>query len=342
MPDRTGRQIGPIASYGQAIATSLEMRGIDSAAVFSEAAVPLPASADPLRRISNEEVSRLFAIAVRITGDPYFGLQVGQILTPSSLHALGFGLLASTSLRDFYQRICNYYRVVSQNADFQQYEKDGQSILTAVNVVDSVCGETQDVFAVMILRFIRRLYQHDINPLWVDLLRPCPEDGDQPYLDYFKCPVQFGCSDLRFAMDSSMMDKPLPGASRELAQYNDEIVMGYLEKLEKQNLENRVRFLIISELASGTVSKQSIADGLYMSPRSLQLKLAALNTTFQDILDMTRQTLAQGYIEQSGLAITEIAYLLGFADTSNFTRAFKRWTGQPPSEYRAQLERGRD
>ena len=114
------------------------------------------------------------------------------------------------------------------------------------------------------------------------------------------------------------------------------------KKLEKQNLENRVRFLIISELASGTVSKQSIADGLYMSPRSLQLKLAALNTTFQDILDMTRQTLAQGYIEQSGLAITEIAYLLGFADTSNFTRAFKRWTGQPPSEYRAQLERGRD
>ena len=143
---------------------------------------------------------------------------------------------------------------------------------------------------------------------------------------------------MRIAIDSSLMDRPLRGASRELAQSNDQIVMRYLEKLDKADLVNRVRSLIISELASGTISKNGIADQLHMSPRSLQLKLAAKGTTFQDTLDKTRQTLAQGYMTQSSLTITEIAYLLGFADSSNFTRAFKRWTGQPPSKFRDRLD----
>ena len=121
--------------------------------------------------------------------------------------------------------------------------------------------------------------------------------------------------------------------------YNTEAEVDiFLEKLDKADLVNRVRSLIISELASGTISKNGIADQLHMSPRSLQLKLAAKGTTFQDTLDKTRQTLAQGYMTQSSLTITEIAYLLGFADSSNFTRAFKRWTGQPPSKFRDHLD----
>lgn len=321
---------------------ALEMRGIDPKPIFYEANVPLTANADPLRKISNEAVTHLFATAVQSTGNPYFGLEVGKLIQPSSLHAFGFGLLASTNLRDYFQRFCNFFHVISQNANFQHYEKDGQLILMGSNVSASVCGESQDATIAMIVGFMRRLYQHDINPLWIDLVRTCPADGSQPYREFFKCPVRFGCNMVRIAMDSSIMDRPLSGASRELAQYNDKIAMGYLEKLERQDLLNRVRFLIISNLSMGTVSKQSIADGLSMSPRNLQLKLAALNMTFQGILDMTRQTLAQNYIAQSGLTITEIAYLLGFADCSNFTRAFKRWTGQPPSEYRAQLESGQD
>jgi AraC-like DNA-binding protein len=79
---------------------------------------------------------------------------------------------------------------------------------------------------------------------------------------------------------------------------------------------------------------------MHMSPRNLQLKLAANDTTFQDTLDSTRQNLAAGYIEQSHLAITEIAYLLGFSDASNFTRAFRRWHGVSPRQYRVQRKIG--
>ena len=117
--------------------------------------------------------------------------------------------------------------------------------------------------------------------------------------------------------------------------------MEYLEKLDKQNVSNRVRNLIVEKLSTGLVSKQQVADGLNISSRSLDLKLVGENTNLQQVLDSTRQSLASGYMEQSGISITEIAYLLGFSDAANFTRAFKRWSGKSPSDFRRSIGLGR-
>lgn len=325
-----------IASYTLAISAALEAAGVDPKAVFEEAGSAALMTSDPLKRISNEEVSRLFKAAVQATDNPSFGLEVGEHLQPGNLHAMGFAMLASVSLGDFYNRICNYYRVVSQNADFHQYHKEGASVLVASNIVASVCHETEDAWMSMIVRFLRFLNQRELNPLWVEVRRPVPPDGEQAFVDYFKCPVRFDCQELKIALDSSLMDRILPGGSADMAQHHDEIVMQYLEQMDRKDVVNRVRSLIVRGLASGSLSKQSVADQMNMSARNLQLKLAARDTTFQDTLDSTRQSLAAGYIQQSHLAITEIAYLLGFSDASNFTRAFRRWYGCSPSDYRAE------
>jgi AraC-like DNA-binding protein len=73
-----------------------------------------------------------------------------------------------------------------------------------------------------------------------------------------------------------------------------------------------------------------------MSASTLQVKLARAGRSFQQLLDETRHEIALGYIEQSRLSITEIAFMLGFSDLSNFIRAFKRWTGKSPTEFRSQ------
>ena len=325
-----------VASYTQAFASALEAAGVDPQEIFSEVGVGAQVTSDPLKRISNAEVSQLFHASVRATGNPCFGIEVGERMQPGNLHALGFAMLASVTLRDFYNRVCNYYRVVSRNADFEQEEEDGASVLVARNLALSVCNETQDAWLTMMVRFLRFLYQQELNPLWIDLCRPAPVGGEQPFLDYFQCPVRFNCKELRIAIDSKIMDRELHGGSADLAQHHDQIVMQYLEKMEHKDVVNRVRRLITDELASGMLSKQGVAEKMNMSARNLQLKLAEQNTTFQETLDGTRQNLAAGYIEQSHLAITEIAYLLGFSDASNFTRAFRRWHGCSPSDYRAQ------
>jgi AraC-like DNA-binding protein len=329
-----------VASYTQAFDSALEAEGVDPAVVFAEVGIMPQVTSDPLRRISNDDVSRLFEASVRATGNPCFGIEVGERMQPGNLHALGFAMLASVSLRDFYNRICNYYRVVSQNADFAQEDVDGASLLVARNMAASVCYETEDAWVTMMVRFLRFLYQQPLKLLWIDLIRPEPVGGAQPFLDYFDCPIRFNQKEVRIAIDSAVMERALPGASADLAQHHDQIVMQYLEKMDRKDIVNRVRGLIIEELASGTLSKQGVAEKMHMSPRNLQLKLAENNTTFQDTLDNTRQKLASGYIEQSHLAITEIAYLLGFSDASNFTRAFRRWHGVSPSEYRVQRKIG--
>lgn len=331
-----------VASYTVAISAALEASGVDPKAIFEEAGSAALITTDPLKRIGNEEVSRLFQASVRATGDPAFGLQVAEFMQPGNLHAMGFAMLASVSLRDFYNRICNYYRVVSQNADFDQYDKAGESVLVASNLAPTVCYETADVWVGMMVRFMRFLYQRELNPLWVEVSRPEPPGGDQAFVDYFKCPVRFNCTELKIALDSSIMDRVLPGGSADMAQHHDEIVMRYLEQMDRKDIVNRVRSLIIRELASGSLSKQGVADQMHMSARNLQLKLAARDTTFQDTLDSTRQSLAAGYIQQSHLAITEIAYLLGFSDASNFTRAFRRWYGCSPSDYRTERKISED
>ena len=327
-------QHSTIGSYAHAVAAALESRGIAPREVFQEARVDFKSSSDPFIRLKSEEIDCLFAVATRLTGDPYFGIEVGQKLQPSNLHALGYGLMASSTLREFFQRFENYYRLVSQAADFHHYEEDGAAILEARNITPDICPERLDAYVVFMLRFMRSLYLKPLDPVWVEMLRPCPEAGPQPYLDYFNCPVRFGSEFVRIALDLDVMDEELHGANPELALQNDEVVIRYLQDMDKSDIVNWVRGLVIKNLSTGTLSKSSIASQLHMTPRNLQFKLAAQGTTYQEILDTTRRELALAYIEQRRLAITEIGYLLGFTDSANFSRAFKRWTGKSPSEFR--------
>ena len=96
----------------------------------------------------------------------------------------------------------------------------------------------------------------------------------------------------------------------------------------------RVRQKIIEFLPNGDCSRDKVASALAVSPTTLQFKLAERNTTFHDLLDSTRRELAASYVQQASLSITEITFLLGFSDTSNFTRAFKRWEGVSPTQFR--------
>lgn len=326
-----------IAAYAFAIATALEQRGVDPQAIFDSCDVSLQTTTDPMLRLTNREISKLFKASVDATGDPGFGLLVGESMHPGNLHAMGYALMASTSLRDFCQRLQNYYTIVSQSAQIRTEETADEFLLITQVAAPDICRETQDAYTALMLRFIRFIYSPSFNPVRVELVRPKPSTGLQKYSDYFNCEIRFDHPEIVIAIAPDLLDKPLPGASRELAHMHDQTSMQYLKRMQKQDIINRVRTIIVEELSSSAITKQRVADKLYMSSRSLQMKLAAKDTSFQEILDSTRQSLALGYLEQSAISVTEAAYLLGFSDVSNFTRAFKRWTGKSPREFRQSL-----
>jgi AraC-like DNA-binding protein len=127
----------------------------------------------------------------------------------------------------------------------------------------------------------------------------------------------------------------LPTANTDLARVNEEIVASYLEQIEHGTVSKRVRTRLIEQLPSGHVSQESIASSLFMSTRTLQRKLQEENTSYKELLTETRHELAMRYMASSSSPVSEVAYLLGFSEVGNFTRAFKRWTGMAPTEFRS-------
>jgi AraC-like DNA-binding protein len=130
------------------------------------------------------------------------------------------------------------------------------------------------------------------------------------------------------------VDKYLIGANPQLARLNDQVMIEYLGRLDKDNIVDRARTAIIDMIPSGGLADEKVATQLNMSVRSLQRRLKAAGTTFRTLLESVRKDLAATYVRDPDIELVEVAFLLGFSDQSAFSRAFKRWKGCPPSEAR--------
>ena len=324
-----------IAGYGLSIARALEQSGVDSRRVFAAAGVEDMLDNDPLRRLPLATVTRLYQVAVEVTGDPYFGLTVARFIQASTLHALGFGLLASATLMDFCTRVQRYFRLVSQNARIEIETRGDEVYFASVPLVD-VCAPSQDAWNGLLLRMMRLLYRNDFKPLAVEFAHPVPEGGDGPYAAFFGAPARFDREAVALILPLADMNVALEGASPELAQFNDNLAVEYIARLDRADVVANTRASIIELLPGGDCSKGRVAAAMGMSTSTLQQRLTERGASFHELLNDIRRDLACNYLKQSRVSVTEITFLLGFTDVSNFTRAFKRWTGMSPTRYRGQ------
>ncbi|MEL6876365.1 MAG: helix-turn-helix transcriptional regulator, partial [Pseudomonadota bacterium] len=105
-------------------------------------------------------------------------------------------------------------------------------------------------------------------------------------------------------------------------------------RADENNLEKRVRMSIAQLLSEGVPALSLVASKLGMSARTLQRRLSGKGQSYQNLVDLARQELAQQLLRDTDYSLAEIAFLTGFAEQSGFTRAFKRWAGQTPRSYR--------
>ena len=335
--ERAGERVTVIAGYAIAIARALEHKGVDAQRVFRAAGVPLALSNDPLDRLPEAATAALYKVSVEVTQDPYFGLTVGKFIHASNIHAVGYALLASKTLLDFSLRLARYFALVSQSATLH-VEPGGAEVALRFHHLTRICGENEDACLAFVLRFMRLLYGARLNPLRVAFHHGCPSEGAEPYTQCFGVRPDFEREQTALVFAAAVMDTALPGDCPDLAQFNDKIAGDYLARLDKSDIAARVRAKIVELLPSDDCSRRRVARELCMSEATLQLKLTQRDTSFLDLLNETRKAMALGYLSQRALSVTEIAFLLGFTDTSNFARAFKRWTGNSPTLHRSGVQ----
>lgn len=326
-----------LSSVAGLIKSGLAYYDCDPEPLFRHAGIDIGECNDPNVRFSTASMQKLWALAVKSTGDPCFGLTTARQFQPAVLQGLGFAWLASDTLRDALGRLAKFSRLINPVIDIR-VEDSGEStdlVLLGPEKWPDYIHAASDLGMAAFLQMCRATAGEDLNPVRVKLQRPeppfpCIERFDQT----FRAPIDYDMPDNRLCFDGHVIDNPLATANPELARINDQIVVDYLARFDRASIAMQVRSWIIQHLPDGAPNQETIANALHISLRSLQRKLREEDVTYKDLLEDTRRELAMQYIRESYRSIGEITYLLGFSEPSNFTRAFKRWTGMSPAEYR--------
>ncbi len=309
---------------------------MDSARLFAEAGLDIAALADAQARYPVVNTNRLWQLAVHETGDAAFGLTVARQSGPLTFHALGYSLSASATLKDAFERLLRYFRVVSDGVEISLRTEGWQYcyVFAVPARGPEPAFEAIDAFVYVILRMCRGLYRRDYSPLRLSLRRPQPFDTT-PYERAFRTEIEFDAGENAIWFDSAHFEQPLESANPELARHNDEVAARYLSRFGKSSTRERLRAALIEQLPSGEPSQERVAAALHLSTRTLQRRLIEEGASYKALLDEIRRELAISYLGEARYSISEITYLLGFSDTSSFTHAFRRWTGVAPSKWRA-------
>jgi len=312
----------------------IESYGLDAHDYFAAEGLDIRWPMEAGTRLPYDAVDRIRARAAAASGDPAFGLRAADFVHPSQLGALGYAFLASPTLRDAFTCLQQYIRVLNDRGRFEVEENDDLLVTSITVDQDSenviVRDDSQVAYAVTLCRMNAG---REFDPVEVWFRHDEPADTT-PYDALFRCPVSFGAERNALAVSRADAERTLPSANPILAQMNERVVIQRLAQLDQEDIPNRARAAIMEQLPSGRVTDESVAEALHMTSRTLHRRLRDADKSFRSLLHDVRRELADQYIQDRSLTLTEITFLLGFSEVSSFSRAYKNWHGIPPSEAR--------
>jgi AraC-like DNA-binding protein len=181
---------------------------------------------------------------------------------------------------------------------------------------------------------LRQMTQRELAPRRIAFRHSAPREPSA-FESLFGTAPDYGASFDGFEADASWLDEPLRATNSKLRDYFvKQCELASAAFASDPPLTGQVRQRLVASMDGQLPSMASVARALGTSPRSLHRRLADEGTRWNDLVDEVRRQFAETYLGRQRLAVSEVAYLLGFNDASAFFKAFKRWTGTSPSEYR--------
>jgi len=331
------RQFTSLSSYLAAALDVLRASGYDLGNFQRDTGVDLHALPESQHRAPIEDISAAWRLVAEVTGDPAIGARAAlKYFKPTHWQSLGLAMLCSSTLREALDRIVKYFCIISNAANVSVEDCRGNLAFVArIRVSPSELSyEALEFGLASLLALCRDIFPEQLTPKQVCLVRP--RGSPEAFEVLFCCPVVFDSHVVSISFDSADADRPLSGGNPQLAAYQDTFSEDYIRRFGHDSVSMMVKGEILRLLPGGDPSQSLVAEALHTSPRNLQRKLQAENTSFRELLVEIRMKLARSYLLQGNKSHIEIAYLLGFSDQSNFARAFRHWFGISPSQYKGQ------
>jgi AraC-like DNA-binding protein len=324
-----------LATFILPIAQALRSQGIDALEVIESVGIDAAGVINPDRRIAIDKMQALLRTCVELTDDEAFGLVAAEQLQPQVLHGLGLAWLASDTVFDGLKRTVRFGKLMATAVDLNLIEEEDfiHLYIGRTLEIENFVHAARDFGVGMITRMCHLTLGEFLAPVRIEIERPEPANPERwEYM--LSSPVTFDCETTRITWSRADIMEPLATGDPMLARINDEQTESYLNSFLAQSTSREVVGKIVEKLPNGAPNQQQIADAMHVSNRTLQRKLKGEGTSFMDLLQDTRLQLARKYLKHPDRSVVETAYLLGFSEPSTFSRAFKRWTGSAPAEYR--------
>lgn len=289
------------------------------------------------QQLAFAQVQPLVQQAITMTGSPWLGLELGAGAHAYSHGAVGYAAVASGTVRQALEIVCRF-AVLRIRA--VRFELDNSPVGTRLNLIESFDLGNARIFMleaclVIVERLLQALLSHGCDRLRYDLPWSPPAWADL-YPRYLAGRPSFGASGLGIHLPADLLDQPClnadPGACRSAQR---ECERQLLEGRPGHDLTHAVRQRLLA-CADAYPSAAQMAQHLHVSPRSLFRHLRRAGTSFHTLLDEVRCEQAQWQLQHGDDPVERIAERLGYRDTSNFSRTFRRWTGVTPSAWREQ------
>jgi len=327
-----------LASVCRPLWRYLETNRVDAAALFRRTGLDPEIINEPRARYPYAPLCEAWVEAAAITQNENMGFENARHYTPLDLSALGVSFLSSATLGDALHRLVRYESAVNselrlnviESGDLVELESEFPDLPPhAVRVIE-------DCRTSLLVDLCRQGLDKNLDPVAVAFTYPEPEALGEHFA-VFRCPIKFSQPVSKISFSAADVKRPFSTANRELAMSSDRILDEVMQDLKDSDIISRVKKAIIQALPSGTPSEEDVASSVFLSSRTLQRRLADENTSFRNLVLDVRRELAQKYLADKRMPLAEISHMLGFSDTSSFSRAFKKWTGEPPATFRSNL-----
>ncbi len=315
--------------------------GTDVIRLFRDSSVPENFLSEPDARVPVRSQIEFLRLAAETLGDSLLGFHLAKDADLREAGPIFHVMASSETVGDAFDRAVRYCSTVNEGVQLHRGANAFTIEFEYVGVRRLLDRHQIEFWATAGLRLIRLFTGRELIPLHVGFLHRRDDDVSEMER-YFGCAVEFGAPKDSICFEGQDAKLPLisadPYLNRFLVDYYDEAVSRRQHK--PQSLRTRVENAIAPRLPHGTMNINNIASDLGMSVRTLSRRLADEGLTFSTILEELRSDLANRYLQNSSLTVSQIAWMLGYSEVSSFAHAFQRWTGHSPTSVRKQMSEG--